>query len=297
MKSPVPIMTSIPPNLNRQDPQGQQVGRILQSHCIANWKSIGFDVYSLNSAEEIRALEDAYPDVTFIEAKRDGRTITGRPLVYVEDVLHALRGVGQPVGGIVNSDIFFRVGPQFMEYVRDEAIGSCVFGRRVEVSQISQKTGLLYPMGLDYFFFDMDISQNLPMQRYMLGVPWWDYILPLLLFFRGAKMKRLDSHVAYHYTHPENWEKKQLRDFYCLTKSVFQKEADEFLRSNSGLSGAIGPLLWHILGQDEFRSRFYGVNNGSIQLTEDHIDVNIHAYASYCIEYLDHVSTSKKFPV
>ena len=61
-----------------------------QRKAIDSWIEAGFEVISVNTISELELLKKDFPDIHFIEAKRDASTEKGRPLIYVYDILTKL---------------------------------------------------------------------------------------------------------------------------------------------------------------------------------------------------------------
>lgn len=190
----ITVVTSIAPhNLEKQ------------KAAIASWLACGFRVVSLNIAAEIDILKTEFPAVEFSRVTRDGTAVSGKPLVYFDDILAFLRVQGEGVFGIVNSDIYLMADRTCIDLIRHEARGCLLYGARVDVKSLGQRVGTFYSAGFDYFFFDKAALECYPASNFMLGMPWWDYWAPLMPHFRGLKIKLLDAPFAYHVEHKRNY--------------------------------------------------------------------------------------------
>ncbi len=196
------ILTSIAPR-----------GLDYQQRAVASWRALGFHAVSLNCAEEIEVLRDAFPDVEFVEATRDGRAHTGRPLVYFDDILAYYRSAGDAICGIVNSDILLKNDAAFMDIVTREATDALVYGSRVDVENVDNRAGGVYRGGFDFFFFPRDLLDLYPNSTFMLGMPWWDYWVPTVALLNGMNVKRLDSFYAFHEIHKINYSTERYLEF------------------------------------------------------------------------------------
>ncbi|MBI1195672.1 MAG: tetratricopeptide repeat protein [Gammaproteobacteria bacterium] len=184
-----------------------------QQQAVASWRTLGFHVVSLNCAEEIAVLHEVFPDVEFVEVTRDGRALTGRPLVYFDDILAYYRDTGDTICGIVNSDIMLKNDPAFLEIVTREASDALVYGSRVDVENTENRAGGVYRGGFDFFFFPNEFLGFYPASSFMLGMPWWDYWVPTVALLRGMNVKRLDSFYAFHEIHKINYSTERYLDF------------------------------------------------------------------------------------
>ncbi|MFZ5620711.1 MAG: sulfotransferase [Pseudomonadota bacterium] len=185
-----------------------------QQHAIASWHALGFHVVSLNTPEEIAELRAQFPQVEFFAVKRHGKQLAGKPYVFLDDVLAHLRDAAKGrICGIVNSDIILRAGPEFSAYLWRESRDALVYGSRVDIDAAEDAEGQVYHRGFDFFFFDRAIIDRLPKTNFMLGVPWWDYWMPVGFQLAGVTIRRLDSRIAFHVRHVANYSAEILMKF------------------------------------------------------------------------------------
>lgn len=200
---PITVATSIAPK-----------GIEKQQHAIASWHALGFHVVSLNTPEEIAELRAQFPQVEFFAVKRHGKQLAGKPYVFLDDVLAHLRDAAKGrICGIVNSDIILRAGPEFSAYLWRESRDALVYGSRVDIDAAEDAEGQVYHRGFDFFFFDRAIIDRLPKTNFMLGVPWWDYWMPVGFQLAGVTIRRLDSRIAFHVRHVANYSAEILMKF------------------------------------------------------------------------------------
>lgn len=185
-----------------------------QQRAVASWQALGFHVVSLNTPEEIDELRAQFPQVEFVAVSRHGKQLAGKPYVFLDDVLAHLRdAAGERICGIVNSDIILRAGPELPAYLWREAEGGLVYGSRVDIRSAEDADGQVYHRGFDFFFFDKAVIDRLPKTNFMLGVPWWDYWMPIGFQLAGVGIKRLDSRIAFHVWHTTNYSTEVLIKF------------------------------------------------------------------------------------
>ena len=208
VSKPVVIGTSIAPK-----------GIDSQRRAVESWLSLGFEVLSLNVAEEIAVLQPEFPDVRFVAAERTASARAGRPLVYLDDLLAALVATGRAVVGIVNSDVSLRADRVFADYVAREARGAFLFGSRVDVDTPESESGEVFEGGYDFFFFDRRLAGMYPKTDYSIGLPWWDYWAPMVPALNGVPLKRLTTPVAFHVRHDLNWQS----DTWLYYASIFAR--------------------------------------------------------------------------
>jgi hypothetical protein len=204
-----------------------------QQRAIESWRNLGFSVTSLNSEDEANQLRPLFEGVEFSLVARDARAECGKPLVYLNDVFAFLRQSGTPVCGVINSDIHLRATPATIRHLLDEAKDSLVFANRVDVDTLESTTGEVFSRGFDVFFFDRAITKYLPLTRFCLGQPWWDYWLPSCMFkVPSIRLKLLAFPLALHVRHALNWhldnfDKYGLHFVQCFEPEVYRRMLGE----------------------------------------------------------------------
>lgn len=180
-------------------------GLELQRKAITSWQNLGFDVLSFNNSKEVAELAPLFPDIRFITVHRDGTQRSGKPLVYVQDILSWFRDQSSiRYGGFINSDIV--VQPEnaqgFIELLKREISGSLIFSRRIEVQNITELKGKWNRTGIDLWLWDREILHCFTEPAdYMVGFPHWDYYMELMPICHGIPVKQLAIPNAYHQTH------------------------------------------------------------------------------------------------
>ncbi len=176
-----------------------------QQSAIQSWKSIGFTVASFNNKEEMNQLSLIYENISLIKIERDARAEVGRPLVYIDDILRHLQRYGPRICGIINSDIRLEADDKLIEFLIAQAQDALVFSSRLDVDNLDDKNGEIYSLGFDFFVFDKKFINIIPSSKFCLGMPWWDFFLPLIAMKSGLPLKRITNPFAYHLKHPTNY--------------------------------------------------------------------------------------------
>lgn len=180
-----------------------------QKRAIASWGAVpNVEVVSLNSAVELAQLQREHYDsgVRFVQAHRDGREIVGKPFVHVYDAIEAGLAGDASMVGIINSDVMLRVSPGFVERLWPLVRGGIVFGSRVDIPDADAPTGQVYSWGFDYFFMDRAALSCVEDGPFFLGVPWWDYWLPISFIIADRRIARVASPIGFHVSHPTRWD-------------------------------------------------------------------------------------------
>ncbi|GAH51661.1 unnamed protein product, partial [marine sediment metagenome] len=180
-----------------------------QAKAIESWTKLGFDVVSLNCGEEINILQESFPDVKFVQAKRDARNTFGKPFIYFDEFLEYFQENDCEFCGIVNSDIFLIGDKGIISFIQSQARNALVYASRVEIDSLEVLRGEVYEDGFDFFFFHKLLISCFPKSDFCMGVPWWDYWALLIPALEGFQIKKFVTPFAYHIKHSFNWDNEQ----------------------------------------------------------------------------------------
>lgn len=196
----VPLITSLPPKLSRQDERGEEIGAAYQERCIESWRRAGFEPISVNSASE-----PYRHSVRMLPVGRDASAVTGRPNVFLADLIAvaAQEAKGGPVV-LMNADLVVRPGTALAPNVRELRPGEFLFSRRIDIDRLEQTDGMPFRLGYDFFAGHADDISRLPDGDMVFGAPWWDYFLPLMMFELGCRIYQTEPAVL-HFTHGVRW--------------------------------------------------------------------------------------------
>jgi hypothetical protein len=200
MTEKVTLYTSLPPEVSRSI-AGAEVGAAYLAECVRSWRRAGFDVVSLNSAQEIERLVRQRYAVEYLQVSRD------RPAI--DDFLTAISGSQAAVAGILNADVLLMADPSLLAAARDCADGMTLF-ERINIDPDS-----LRPTGRSCFGFDAFIFATAPLLRidrqeeFLFGQPWWDYWLPIAYLAAGGRLRTIKAPVLFHLQHQQNWRPEQ----------------------------------------------------------------------------------------
>lgn len=199
------LATSIPPRLSRLDMMGAEIGEVYQRHCIASWKTPGLRVVSVNHHDEADVIRQLHPNIEVMTVPTHAGALYGRPFVWVTDALETLRAQGSEVVGIVNSDIFLSMTPEYLATLIDKARDGVVVANRTEVCHFGQVEGPAYRYGYDLYLFPRKMIDDVEMDGFALGVPWWDYFILLDALWSGYDIHLVQRPIARHLTHEQKW--------------------------------------------------------------------------------------------
>lgn len=227
-----------------------------QRQAVQSWLAAGFDVISINNADEIQQLAPHFTSVRFFAAKLNGQKRFGRPLILIDDMLDTLRASGVPIVGIINSDIHLHPDTSLWQQIARQAKNGLLYIRRTNVDNLGDPNGKLSIKGIDLFLMSQSILRQMPSSQFCLGVSWWDCYFPAYCAMSGIPLKKIDAPIAFHINHTMNWDRKQ-----------WVQSAEHFYECMYNLARyADCPSLWNEL-ESQFLSLwqfYYKLKNGTI---------------------------------
>lgn len=208
----------------------------LQAATVASWIACGFDVISVNGAAEADAVRKAFPDVMVLPVSATAERFAKKPVPFIHDMLKVLRQAiaarglapASCVVGIINADIYLRNVPGLGDFIRREANGSLLCGPRVDVPDAASFTGYqptggeTYALGYDYFFLSGAALEDFADSPFCMGMPFWDYWMPLVTLLKGMPLKTFTSPVALHVHHETRWDDTIYLFFHALINYVIE---------------------------------------------------------------------------
>lgn len=187
------VFTTINPNGNF----------ISQNEAMSSWAS-KFDVYSINTKEEIEKIKDLYTYINFIETENIFKK-DKKKLVKLNAILNAIKKVNSKYSCIVNSDIILKTETNFNSILNDKHLNNgIVIGTRWELED--NKTPYPFNDGYDIFIIDIKNIDLFVNENYVIGMPWWDFWIPLISLKASMSVYHIKSKVIFHRTHKTNYD-------------------------------------------------------------------------------------------
>ena len=236
------VATSFAPAMVRWDG-----GRRVEDYdrdCLRSWLQCGFHVVSINDRDEIPGLAARYPEVEFVAAERNAGGVFGRKLPYIAEMLRVLARQTAPVLGIINSDIIFEPVPAAWEQLETVVARKTVAAaQRLDVRALAGGALHRYTPGFDCFFFDGAAAADLSTDTrpFAIGLPWWDYWLPVTLALRGYAIECFARPAVLHLFHDSQTEARS-RPWRVLAREYARSVIRE-----SDASGRLAPPHWQEL--------------------------------------------------
>jgi FkbM family methyltransferase len=178
---------------------------VVQNQCIQSWHKAGLQVRSFNDPSEFSSLR-SFPGVEFISVT-GSQTAQGasdaRHFAPIKTMLKWAAAQDAPVL-IINSDIEIRLLPWQLTRARWLSDGGlCYFVRYNHDGEIARAQR--EPYGIDAFMLHGRQAALFPESSLSMGQPFWDYWLPHTAAENHQPIFSLDSAVAFHRNHPQQW--------------------------------------------------------------------------------------------
>lgn len=166
-----------------------------QYEALNSWTKY-YKVYSVNTESEIEVVKDKFSFVDFISTD-DIYEYSGKKLVRLNAILDSIIKTASGQVAIVNSDIILT------KKIDIEKKSDLVIATRWELD--GDKT---YPFnnGYDLFIFNSKFASLFKNQNYVIGMPWWDFYIPVIAIKSGMKVYHIDEDIINHRTHQTNYD-------------------------------------------------------------------------------------------
>ncbi len=217
------VFSSLPPGMNRFDQDGRNIGIEHYQSCLQSWRAHGFEIVSVNSANE--TISDFVKTFAIPTAviDRDAMVICGKPLVYFSDFMKLIHQRADGPVIITNADIELDLDRRDLDKLQALQRGTFICEPRIDYQHGRKTDGKSYTGGFDFFALHRD---DLPMLfdcNLVFGMPWWDHYIPVALLARRFKQIRLSAASGiYHLDHSERWDMERFFSFGHL----FRKDLD-----------------------------------------------------------------------
>ena len=161
------VFTTINPNGNFE----------AQNEAMSSWSS-KFTIYSVNTKNDIDKIKDIYPYVNFIETE-DTYIYKGKELIKLNALLEAIKSSDKEYACIVNSDIILNSNIDISYLLKNKYLDKgLIIATRYELD--GEKEPYPFTDGYDMFIFNKKNVNLFLNKNYVIGMPWWDYWIPII---------------------------------------------------------------------------------------------------------------------
>lgn len=211
-----------------------------QVNCINSWKKWSSTIYALNTKSEIAILKTHFPFITFIESYRDASPIYNKSYMYIDDIMNVTQWMDNDVIAIINSDISFEdelFNHNIHLDIISKATSSFIYANRYDVKSDSKS---LYKLGFDMFLFPPKFIDCIPKNNLAMGVPWWDYYLPMVSLLTAYPTIHWLNKYIVHQSHSTNYSDTLYEQ---VTPHVI-KTLNSITSKHSQVPNTINPALY-----------------------------------------------------
>jgi hypothetical protein len=202
---PIALITSVPPRMARRTGDGRDLGEQYGPECIATWTQCGFTPISVNARAELKGRATIAEGVIQVAVDHDASSVTGKPHVYLRDLVRTAREHGPGPVAIANADILLDPAAGLRETVGALGPGEMLVAKRVDVASPDERGGSEYGDGFDFFAAHAGDFAGLEESNLIFGAPWWDHYLPLRMLARRTKLVFAPRPFAFHLLHDQRW--------------------------------------------------------------------------------------------
>lgn len=177
-----------------------------QSWCVHTWEKMGCHVVGVQPEHQIESFRILFPSVEFISTKKTADAFSKPDFVRVHALLDQC--LEQP-GLIVNSDIEFTGDAEMFAgdwKIPEGNVIKC--GVRFDLHPRSTKPRM-FKWGIDAFLVTPEIAKELPDIGMSVGIPCWDYWIPMHFHLSGWSVLTKKTPGLQHEVHRQNWSKAQ----------------------------------------------------------------------------------------
>jgi hypothetical protein len=172
----------------------------VQKKALDSW--FNYNVYSVNTADEIELIKDKYLNINFIETTNTYNE-GSKKLIKLDSILDVSSELDLNYIAIINSDIILsdKVKKIFDKKYND----GLLIATRWELDNNIEYT---YPFihGYDFFLFPRKYISLFKNKNYVIGRPWWDYWIPLIAIKANIPVYHIKNKFIFHRTHETNYD-------------------------------------------------------------------------------------------
>ena len=189
-----------------------------QQMALNTWMAFKHKIISFNCKSEIEVLKSMFSNVEFIEVKKTGQKLYGKPYVFINDLVDYAK---EHECLLINSDILIN------NIIPKPNPNECIVLNRRDIKDYNYHNATLLQSGYDAFYLTPNTAKLLPKTDLALGQCHWDYWLPYMMAKNRVKLITYRRPLIYHEVHPVQYS----HESWVKTAEIFRKE--------TGLEGSL----------------------------------------------------------
>lgn len=177
-----------------------------QQKCIDSWAKAGVGVVAVQPESQVEHIRSLFHGAEIRGTEKVADRFNKPMFVRVHALLDQC--MKEP-GLIVNSDIEF-IGTEetFRRDWPKTDPGTLRCGVRFDRSSVFRRPKL-FKWGIDAFLITPEIATDLPDIGLSIGIPCWDYWIPMHFHLKGWQVLTKRSQGLLHESHRQNWSKEE----------------------------------------------------------------------------------------
>jgi hypothetical protein len=184
-----------------------------QNEAIQSWLK-KYQVVSINTKEEINKIKNKYPGVSFVPTT-DTYEYNNKKLIKIDSILLEMSKVNG-YSCFLNSDIILKDGMD-IEINQRHLNNGIYLSTRYDVDEENNLSKFVW--GFDFFCIHSKYSKHFRNEIFTIGLPWWDYWIPICAYMKGFNLYHIDYELFYHKKHKLNYDMKK---WYSLGQELYE---------------------------------------------------------------------------
>ena len=128
-----------------------------------------------------------------------------KKLVKLNAILEAIKNSDKEYACIVNSDIILNTNIDVSSLLKDKYLDKgLIVSTRFELDE--DKDPYPFTAGYDIFIFNKKNVNLFLNKKYVIGMPWWDYWMPIISNKNQLNIYHISNKLIYHRTHQTNYD-------------------------------------------------------------------------------------------
>lgn len=210
-----------------------------QKKCINTWINHGCEVTAVQESTEADHIASLFPSVSVVPTDKTA-TRFGKPTFVRVSAL--LEQCSKQPGLIINSDIEMTGGADVVHrHWEAEELMTLKCGVRSDYNQVLKRPKV-FKWGIDAFWVTPEIAENIDDIGLAVGIPCWDYWLPMHFHLLGWKISTSWSPALLHENHKQRWSNADSRIGYEILFQRYKMKECEIV-----------PLIQKITGREHIR--------------------------------------------
>ncbi len=177
----------------------------VQHAAFKSWKNIGLSILCVVHPNDLKQMQDEYPEVDEWKTTEDMATDYPWPTPKISAIIKAGKDTGDRFM-LINSDIEIHGDQDIL--TKAMAFNGVTVGIRHNFNRKWYQSEREV-FGFDAFVMSREVANEIPDMPFGIGKPMWDYWLPIHFQSKGISMEFIGKPFFFHKKHQIHWDLKQ----------------------------------------------------------------------------------------